>query len=197
MRKKREHIIDDIHLTPDASYIQNPDVSHEASDVNVRSIIIFAGGLFVFGVIVHILMSLMFSYMQSRAETEEAAHRRGPMAFTEKERLPPEPRLQAAPGFGVSLGEGKQPINLQLREPQAEYNELRKIWADDLEGKPDPRTGKASMPIEQAMQQIVAGGQLKTRQAGGAGGQQQINVQGGMDIPSFTSSGRTTEKRDQ
>ena len=30
MRKKRSHIIDDIHMTPDASYIQNPDVSHEA-----------------------------------------------------------------------------------------------------------------------------------------------------------------------
>ena len=196
MRKKREHIIDDIHLTPDASYIQNPDVSHEASDVNVRSIIIFAGGLLVFGIIVHILMSLMFNYMEKRAVQGEAAHPRGPMAITEKEMLPPEPRLQLAPGFGIGLGEGKPSINLQLREPQAEYNELRKIWADDLEGKPDPRTGKASMPIEQAMQQVVAGGQLKTRQAGGAG-QQQINVQGGMDIPSFTSSGRTTEKRDQ
>ena len=195
MRKKRSHIIDDIHMTPDASYIQNPDVSHEASDVNVRSIILFAGGLFVFGVIVHILMSLMFSYMQSRADKQEAANPRGPMAFTEKERLPPEPRLQAAPGFGISLGEGKAPVNLQLREPQAEYNELHKIWLDDLNGQTDPRTGKASMPIAQAMQKIVQDGQLKTRQP--VAGQQQINIKGGMDMPSFMSSGRTTEKRDQ
>jgi hypothetical protein len=195
MKKKPSHILDDIHMTPDASYIQNPDVSHEASDVNVRSIILFGGGLFIFGLIVHILMSLMFNYMEDRAQKQDAASVRGPMAIKEKERLPPEPRLQAAPGFGLNLGEGKQPINLQLREPQAEYNELHKIWQDDLEGKPDPRTGKASMPIEQAMQKIVQEGQLKTRPAGA--GQQQIGLQGGMDVPSFTSSGRMTEKRDQ
>src|SRR5919199_3566938 len=119
MRKKRSHIIDDIHMTPDVSYIQNPDVSHESSDVNVRSIIIFAGGLFLFGVIVHILMLLMFNYMEKRAERDEAAHPRGPMAITQKEMMPPEPRLQLAPGFGVSLGEGKDGINLQLKEPNA------------------------------------------------------------------------------
>jgi hypothetical protein len=195
MKKKPSHILDDIHLTPDVSHIQNPDVSHEASDVNVRSIIIFAAGLFVFGLIVHILMSLMFSYMQSRAVADEAAHSRGPMAFTEKERLPPEPRLQAAPGFGISLGESKPFINLQLREPQAEYNELRKIWDKQLAGIPDPRTGKANMPIEQAMQKIVQDGQLKVRPTGA--GQEQINIEGGMNVPSFMSSGRLTEKRDQ
>lgn len=195
MKKKPSHILDDIHLTPDASYIQNPDVSHEVSDVNVRSILIFAGGLFVFGVIVHVLMSLMFNYMEQGAVAEDKRSARGPMAFTEKERLPPEPRLQAAPGFGVSLGEGKPFINLQLREPQAEYNELHKIWVGVLEGKPDPRTGKASLAIDKAMQQVVESGQLKTRPS--AAGQQQVDTHGGMDIPSFMSSGRVTEKRDQ
>jgi len=196
MRKKRSHILDDIHMTPDVSHIQNPDVSHEASDVNVRSIIIFAGGLLVFGIIVHILMSLMFNYMEKRAVQGEAAHPRGPMAITEKEMLPPEPRLQLAPGFGVNLVEGKERINLQLREPQAEYKELRKIWDDELEGKPDPRTGKSSMPIDQAMKKIVQDGQLRTRTSAPQG-QQQIDIRGGMDVPSFTSSGRMTEKRDQ
>ena len=195
MKKKRSHILDDIHMTPDASYIQNPDVSHEESDINVRSVIVFGAGLLVFGIIVHVLMSLMFNYMESRAERDEAAHRRGPMAFTEKERLPPEPRLQVAPGFGINLGEGKAPINLQLREPQAEYNELHKIWLNDLQGQPDPRTGRAGMPIDQAMQQVITNGQMKTRQT--ATGQQQMDVRGGMDVPSFTSSGRMTEKRDQ
>ena len=91
MRKKREHIIDDIHMTPDASYIQNPDVSHEASDVNVRSIIIFAGGLLVFGIIVQVLMRFMFQYMEDQARKADPPPR--PMALTEKERIPPEPRL--------------------------------------------------------------------------------------------------------
>lgn len=195
MRRKRSHILDDIHKTPDVSHIQNPDVSHESSDVNVRSIIIFAGGLLVFGIIVHLLMSLMFSYMENRAKQDEAAHARGPMAITQKEMLPPEPRLQLAPGFGVDLGEGKERVNLQLKEPQAEYKELRKIWDDDLKGKPDPRTGKASMPIDEAMKRIVQDGQLRARAA--AQGQQPIDIRGGMDIPSFMSSGRRTVKRDQ
>jgi hypothetical protein len=116
------------------------------------------------------------------------------MAMSEKDRLPPEPRLQAAPGFGVNLGEGKEMINLQLREPQAEYNELRKIWKDVLEGKPDPRTGKSSMPVEEAMKKVTEDGSLKSRPA--ADGQQPIGT-GGMDIPSYQSSGRMTEKRDQ
>lgn len=191
-KSKREHIIDDIHRTPDVAHIENVDVSHEKSDVDVRSIMLFAGGLLVFGIIVHILMSLMFSYMEKRA-TKEAPPQRH-MALTEKERMPPEPRLQAAPGFGVSLGEGKPPVSLELREPQAEYNELSKIWKDDLDGKPDPRTGLVSMPIEEAKRKIISDGQLHSRPQ--AEGQQQIDVQG-MDIPSYQSSGRMTEKRDQ
>jgi hypothetical protein len=191
-KSKREHIIDDIHRTPDVAYIQNTDVSHEKSDVDIRSIILFAGGLLVFGIIVHLLMSFMFSYMEKRANKEDPPQRH--MALTEKERLPPEPRLQAAPGFGVNLGDGKQRINLELREPQAEYNELSKIWEGDLKGEPDPRTGQVSMPIEEAKQKIISDGQLRTRPQ--AEGQQQIDVQG-MDIPSYQSSGRMTEKRDQ
>lgn len=195
MRKKHSHILDDIHMTPDVSHIQNPNVSHEASDVNVRSIIIFAGGLLVFGIIVHILMLLLLNYMEKRADRDEAAHPRGPMAITQKEMLPPEPRLQLAPGFGVGLGEGKERINLQLKEPNAEYKELRKIWDDELQGKPDPRTGKTSMPIDEAMKKIVQDGQLHARPP--ADGQQQIDIRGGLAIPSFTSSGRMAVKRDQ
>jgi|SRR5918911_536285 hypothetical protein len=194
MRKKRGHIIDDIHLTPDASYIQNPDVSHEASDVNVRSILIFAGGLLVFGIIVHILMWLMFQYMEDRARRADPPKR--PMAMTEQERLQnlPGPHLQAAPGFGVDLSEGKK-ISLELKEPQAEFKEMKRIWDDVLEGKPDPRDNKISMPIEEAMRKVVSDGELKTRAP--APGQQQIDIHGGMDVPSYQSSGRMTEKRDQ
>ena len=133
MRKKRK---DDIHETPDVSHIQNPDVSHEASDVNVGSIIKFVVGLFVLTVVTFVLMKLLFKVLEDRAAKLDPPAR--PMALTEQERLPPEPRLQAAPGFGVDEGQGKR-VNLQLREPQAEYNVLRKMWADVLEGKPDPR----------------------------------------------------------
>lgn len=188
MRKRRK---DNIHETPDVSHIQNPDVSHEASDVDVGTIIKFVVGLFFLTVITFVLMRLLYNVLEDRATKADPKPR--PMAMSEQERLPPEPRLQAAPGFGVQLGEGNF-INLQLREPQAEYHELQKIWNDVLEGKPDPRTGKTSMPIKEAMKKIVEDGSLKSRPA--ADGQQPMGT-GGMDIPSYQSSGRMTEKRDQ
>ena len=188
MRKKSK---DDIHVTPDVTHIQNPDVSHEASDVDVGTIIKFVVGLFFLIVISFILMQLLYKVLEDRATKADPPPR--PMAMSEKERLPPEPRLQAAPGFGVNLGDGKF-INLQLREPQAEYNELQKVWNQVLEGKPDPRDGKISMPVEEAKKKVLEDGNLKSRPP--ADGQQQMGT-GGMDIPSYQSSGRMTEKRDQ
>jgi hypothetical protein len=189
MRKK---VKDDIHVTPDVTHIQNPDVSHEASDVDVGTIIKFVVGLFFLIVISFVLMHLLYKVLEDRATKADPQPR--PMALSEKERLPPEPRLQAAPGFGVDLGEGKKRINLQLREPQAEYNELQKIWNQVLEGKPDPRDGKISMPVEEAKKKVLEDGSLKSRTP--ADGQQQMGTSG-MDIPSYQSSGRMTEKRDQ
>jgi len=189
MRKKSK---DDIHVTPDVTHIQNPDVSHEMSDVDVGTIIKFVVGLFFLTVITFVLMKLLYNVLENRATAADPRPR--PMAMSEKERLPPEPRLQAAPGFGVNLGEGKERINLQLREPQAEYRELQKIWNQVLEGKPDPRDGKVSVPMEEAKKKVLEDGSLKSRPP--ADGQQQLGA-GGMDIPSYQSSGRMTEKRDQ
>ena len=188
-RKRKK---DDIHETPDVTHIQNPDVSHEASDVDVGSIIKFVIGLFFLTVISFVLMKLLYNVLENRATQADPKPR--PMAMSEKERLPPEPRLQAAPGFGVNLGEGKEMINLQLREPQAEYQEMRKVWDEVLAGKPDPRTGRTSMPIEEAMKKVSEDGSLQSRPP--ADNQQQIGT-GGIDIPSYQSSGRMTEKRDQ
>ena len=188
-RKRKK---DDIHETPDVTHIQNPDVSHEASDVHVGSIVKFVIGLFVLTVITFVLMKLLYNVLESRAAKADPPAR--PMAMTEKERIPPEPRLQAAPGFGVQLGEGKGMINLQLREPEAEYEELRDIWDEALAGKPDRRTGMSGMPIEEAMKKVVEDGSLRSRPA--ADGQQPMGT-GGLDIPSYQSSGRMTEKRDQ
>jgi hypothetical protein len=190
MRKKKK---DDIHETPDVSHINNPDVAHEASDVNVGSIAKFVGGLFVLTVVTFLLMKLLYNVMEDRAAKADPPRR--PMALTEQERLPQGPRLQAAPGFGLDMGKGKEPINLQLREPQAEYNELNKIWQGVLKGEPDPRTGKAGMPIEQAIDQVVD--ENKGRVRAPAPGQEPVSFPGGIDVPSYQSSGRLTEKRDQ
>lgn len=189
---------DDIHETPDVSHIQNPDVSHEASDVDVGTIAKFVGGLFILTVITFALMWLLYNVLEDRAS--EADPPRRPMAMTEEERLPPEPRLQAAPGFGVDTGQGNR-INLELREPQAEYTELEKIWERQLKGQPDPQTGVATMPIEEAKQKLVETGALKTRVPAANNQTQQPRQQhsdaGGVEIPSYQSSGRMMEKRDQ
>lgn len=186
LRKK-----DDIHETPDVSHIQNPDVSHEASDVNVGSIIKFVAGLFVLTVLTFVLMKLLFKVLEDRAAKLDPEPR--PMALTEQERLPPEPRLQAAPGFGVQESADKR-TNLQLREPKAEYEVLRKIWDGVLRGERDPRTGKMGMPIDEAMKKVAEDGSLRTRAPGD--NQEPLDLKG-MDVPSYQSSGRMSEKRDQ
>ena len=91
--------------TPDVTHIKNIDVTHEASDVSVGGILKFVVGLTIFGIIVFILMWGMFRFFNAQEQTKEP--KQGPMAMTKEERLPPEPRLQAAPGFGVKLVNGQ------------------------------------------------------------------------------------------
>src|ERR1044071_4102913 len=83
---------DSIHETPDVSYITNPDVAHEESDVAVRPLLWFVGGLTAFTLITCLAMLLMFKFFQSREESLELEA--SPLARQGAERLPPEPRLQ-------------------------------------------------------------------------------------------------------
>lgn len=182
---------DDIHETPDVSHIQNPDVTHEESDVNVRAILQFVVGLLVFAIIVQFLMWYMLRFFERRqdAQTPQAP----PMALSDKERLPPEPRLQGAPGFGVDLGSGRRE-DLALKEPAAEMKVVREQWDKILrEGQKDQNGNTVAIPIEEAMRQVVDKGLPTRPQTGG----QPLSIKGGMDIPSYQSSGQKTEKRDQ
>ena len=115
--------------TPDVSHIKNIDVTHEASDVSVGGILKFVVGLTIFGVIVSVLMWGLFIFLNSQEEKKESQP--GPMAMSKEERLPPEPRLQAAPGFGVKLENG-QWVRLENMEPEAEYRVLREQWERKL-----------------------------------------------------------------
>jgi hypothetical protein len=84
------------------------------------------------------------------------------MAMNETESLPPEPRLQAAPGFGVSGPNGR--VNLELNAPQSEWWQLKKqyqqVWK---EGMKDPSTGAVSaLPIDKAKEAFLSQ-QVKAR----------------------------------
>ena len=125
--------------TPDVSHIKNLDVTHEASDVSVSGVAKFVGGLTVLGVVVFVLMWGMFRFLYAQ-ETEKEP-KPGPMAMTPSERLPPDPRLQAAPGFGVKLENGEW-VNLENREPEAEYRVLREQWERQLKCEKKVRRGE-------------------------------------------------------
>ena len=200
---------DDIHITPDVSHIQNPDVAHETSDVNVSAILKFVIGLVIFAVVVHVLMWAMFKFLEERQVRFERANPPAPMALTGQQQLPPEPRLQDARGWSVQVDAGSRReieeqgyrvdqqgrVNLELEEPQAERKILTQVWEHELEhGKVDPNTGaQESIPIKQAMQQILSQG-LPARQAVQGSDEQLSN---GQQIPTYQSSGRMTERRKQ
>lgn len=174
--------------TPDVSHLRNLDVTHETSDVNVGGVLKFVVGLTIFGVIVNVLMWGMFRFFN--AQEYEKEPKQGPMAMSKEERLPPEPRLQAAPGFGVKLVNG-QWVNLEKREPEAEYRVLHEQWEKQLYCKKDklpPGTIDDSplcIPIDSAIDQLFKGGGLPVRpQAKDAGNSSELS------LPTAASSGR-------
>lgn len=179
--------------TPDVSHIKNVDVTHEASDVDISGILKFVMGLTVLGVVVFVLMWGMFRLLNAQeAEKEPPA---GPMAMTEEERLPPPPRLQAARGFEVKLENGEV-VNLEKKEPEAEYRVLREQWERRLYCKHDdlpPGTIRPyCLPIDQAIDMLFTGGGLPRRAPASNPGKLADTAP-----PSAWSSGRVSGKAGQ
>jgi hypothetical protein len=166
-QKHREHVTE----TPDVSYIKNVDVTHEVSDVHISGIAKFVVALSILMIGSFLLMWGMFRVFDARIKEPQ----RSPMALSDKERLPPEPRLQGAPGFGEGLektattesgaiaGAGNQP-----KSPLWEIKAARDQWNDVLEHGPIDKDGKRyGMPIERAKEEILKQG-LPVRQTGGS-----------------------------
>ena len=161
--KHKSHVTE----TPDVSYIKNVDVTHEVSDVYISAIAKFVIGLFLLMVASFFLMWVLFRALEAKIEETPAS----PMALTQKDRLPPEPRLQGAPGFAEELernppavkkeGSGS-PITLkegQPKDPLWEIRILRDHWNDVLENGPIDQSGKRyGMPIEKAKEEILKQG---------------------------------------
>src|SRR5438105_335273 len=87
-RRKR----DSIHETPDVSHITNPDVAHEESDVAVRPLLWFVGGLTFFTIVVSVVVLLMFMYCQKREEAHALDD--SPPGRQGAERRPPDQALK-------------------------------------------------------------------------------------------------------
>jgi hypothetical protein len=162
------------------------DKPYEQNLIGMKGIIGFAVGLFLLIVITFGLMWALMNVMEGEAKDSKKST--NPMAQKGTDQLPPEPRLQAAPGFGV--GDANNRINLELREPQAEYRELRKQWEKSwLEGQKDTATGMmVTLPIDEAKKKFLETNAKPNEEAQKALDQSRM-------IVSQSSSGRTSTDR--
>ncbi|MGH9971251.1 MAG: hypothetical protein ACREBG_26135 [Pyrinomonadaceae bacterium] len=180
--------------TPDVSHVRNVDVIHETSDVNVVAILKFVMALTVMTIVVYVLMWLMFKFFNARVEQKEPPP--GPMAMSERERLPPEPRLQGAPGFAEDIAKSvADPHPEKPKDPLWEIRVLREQWERELrEGPKDQSGNPIGLPIEQAMQKILEGQGLPSRPQQST--PQELKDQG-TGTPTAASSGRVSVKGKQ
>jgi len=173
--------------TPDVSHIRNVEVTHETSDISVRGVLTFAIVLTVAAIAISGGLVLLFNYFNAQ---EAKQPKPGPMALTKEQRLPPEPRLQAAPGFAITTEDGQR-RNLELSAPQTEYRVLRQQWDENLRTGLKDQSGKVvGMPIDQAIDKITSEG-LPSRVKGPGG----KLIDYAVSMPTAASSGRESEKR--
>ena len=201
---------DSIHETPDVSYITNPDVAHEHTDVPVTPVLYFIAGLVVFALVMHLAMYGAFNFCEAR---EEAAERQAsPLARTKAESLPPEPRLQLAPGFEVRNEDGKR-IDLsyeasktgKLPAPQSEYWTVKEQWDKELKdyGWADQKAGAVRLPIEEAIRRYVETRQQQPSASPTPSAQPSPPAHGAghsapsEGAPAASSAGRTSEQKHQ
>lgn len=150
------------------------DQPYEQNTIGMRGIIYFAVGLILLIVITFGLMWVL-EYQVLQPDYQEAKEQsKNLMALTADEKLPPEPRLQSAPGFSVDDPNGGR-INLELREPSAEYRVLHEQWEKNWkDGQKDEKTGTViSLPINEAKKKFLADKNIKSMT--GADGEKALN----------------------
>lgn len=166
----------------------NLDKPYEEDVINFSGIIYFSIGLFLLIVVTFGLMwILQYKVLGPQAE---GADIKNPMATTAEENLPPEPRLQAAPGFGLDTKTGR--ISFERREPQAEWNELQKEYEEIWEKGETGADGKTviAMPIDEAKAKLLKDGGVK---AAGAEGEKSLSE--ARSFISGASAGRRASEK--
>jgi hypothetical protein len=131
------------HVEHAAHEVANPDVHHEESDVNIAGVVGFGGALIVGAAIISLLIFVLFRYFETREAIRVAPAY--PLATSQENRLPPEPRLQTNPRQDLA--------DLRAKEDQllTSYS-----WVDK-------NAGVVRIPIDQAMKLTLARG-LPARQ---------------------------------
>ena len=165
------------------------DKPYEQNLIGLRGIVYFGIGLFLLIVVTFGLMWALQNVMEDEAVASKDT--KSPLALNEQERLPPEPRLQVAPGFGVDDTRGR--VNLELIAPQSEYRQLQKQWDEQLKnGQKDEKTNTViSLPIAEAKKKLLSDGSLKAK----TGGEAEKTLEEARTFVSYSSSGRTRTDR--
>ena len=123
--------------------LDNLEVAHEESDVNVRAILGWGLGLAGVALAVHVFLWWLIGFYEGQAQRAET--RTYPLAAGQQDALPPEPRLQTTPQQDMRALTDAQRARLQGHE-----------WIDR-------NAGIARIPIEDAMRIVVERG-LPTRE---------------------------------
>ena len=140
----------------------NPKVAHETSDVSIPDIAKFGIGLVIIAIVTHILMWGLYKYFAAREPYAQSAGQ-------ERDQLPPEPRLQGAPGHEI------HPVE-ELKSMRAAEESILTTYAWVAQA-----SGTARIPIEQAIKMLDERG-LPSRSGAGIHG---------ATLPRDSASGRT------
>ena len=173
----------------------DPNQPYQPNVIGMKGIAYFFLGLFMLIVITFVLMYVFQYYFLEEQWNAADKRNASPIALSAEEKLPPEPRLQGAPGFGVDSKDGW--VNLELREPQAEYRELLRQWEDVWENgeeRVDPATKekvRVSLPIKEAKEKLLSSGTVKSS----SGEDAEENYVETTTTVSSSSAGRTRTDR--
>ena len=131
-------------------------VGHESSDLKIAPVVWFVIGLSVATIVIGFLVWGLFSTLGSREQRSSGSA--SPLAG-ERQKLPPEPRLQLAPSTVEQL-EGNKPPNLKEDHPLQEMKRLRAEEEKTLNsyGWVDQQTGTVRIPIDEAKKRLLEKG---------------------------------------
>ena len=149
----------------------NPQVSWERKDVDIVQITGFGIGLMVAFLVSVAAMWGFFEYFAARENKLAPAN--APAMMSQKQLLPPEPRLQAEPVMELQKMRDNEEMLL------------------DSYGWVDPTRGTVHIPIDQAIDLVAKKGLPVSLSAAGS------DHDGYRMIPSDASGGRTLEKISQ
>lgn len=142
----------------DTSFMKNPTVAHEESDVSVRPLALFMIWLSVATAVVMLLMWGLFKYFEAEAARLDKLER--PPLASERNPIPPKPLLQLGP-----TKPGQEAPDKSNNSPLSEINAVREEENARLENYTwaDQSKGVVSLPIERAKELALERGLFKSR----------------------------------